>query len=160
MVLNSAVAVVDASKAKMYIKNFGEFFNNQIEHAGTIVLSRTQDISDVVKTIFDPYFDKIFVSDKQRALTCQAYFNDMYKNLICVYSGLKDGGEYHVIIGDNTIKGVDVPTHDVIRLIALEVGYECFGYYKYVIKDHRTSIPRNKENSKIEYEHVIMLRKQ
>lgn len=121
---------------------------------------RTQDISDVVKTIFDPYFDKIFVSDKQRALTCQAYFNDMYKNLICVYSGLKDGGEYHVIIGDNTIKGVDVPTHDVIRQIALEVGYECFGYYKYVIKDHRTSIPRNKENSKIEYEHVIMLRKQ
>ena len=121
---------------------------------------RTQDISDVVKTIFDPYFDKIVVSDKQRALTCQAYFNDMYKNLICVYNGLKDGGEYHVIIGDNTIKGVDVPTHDVIRQIALEVGYECFGYYKYVIKDHRTSIPRNKENSKIEYEHVIMLRKQ
>ena len=120
---------------------------------------RTQDISDVVKTIFDPYFDKIVVSDKQRALTCQAYFNDMYKNLICVYNGLKDGGEYHVIIGDNTIKGVDVPTHDVIRQIALEVGYECFGYYKYVIKDHRTSIPRNKENSKIEYEHVIMLRK-
>ena len=120
---------------------------------------RTQDISDVVKTIFDPYFDKIVVSDKQRALTCQAYFNDMYKNLICVYNGLKDGGEYHVIIGDNTIKGVDVPTHDVIRQIALEVGYECFGYYKYVIKDHRTSIPRNKENSKIEYEHVLMLRK-
>ena len=46
VVLNSAVAVVDASKAKMYIKNFGEFFNNQIEHAGTIVLSRTQDISE------------------------------------------------------------------------------------------------------------------
>ena len=44
--LNSAVAVVDASKAKMYIKNFGEFFNNQIEHAGTIVLSRTGDISE------------------------------------------------------------------------------------------------------------------
>ena len=44
--LNSAVAVVDAKKAKMYIKNFGEFFVNQIEHAGTIVLSRTGDISD------------------------------------------------------------------------------------------------------------------
>ncbi|MBE5851455.1 MAG: cobalamin biosynthesis protein CobW [Lachnospiraceae bacterium] len=39
--LNSAVAVVDASKAKLYIKNFGEFFVNQIEHAGTIILSRT-----------------------------------------------------------------------------------------------------------------------
>jgi len=39
--LNSAVAVVDAAKCKMYIKNFGEFFINQIEHAGTIILSRT-----------------------------------------------------------------------------------------------------------------------
>ena len=43
--LDSAVAVVDASKAKMYIKNFGEFFINQIEHAGTIVLSRTGNIA-------------------------------------------------------------------------------------------------------------------
>lgn len=44
--LNSAVAVVDASKAKMYIKNFGEFFVNQIEHAGTIILSRTGNMSE------------------------------------------------------------------------------------------------------------------
>lgn len=43
--LNSAVAVVDASKCKMYIKNFGEFFINQIENAGTIILSRTGKIS-------------------------------------------------------------------------------------------------------------------
>lgn len=40
--LNSASTVVDALKAKTYMKNFGEFFNNQIEHAGTVVLSRTQ----------------------------------------------------------------------------------------------------------------------
>ncbi len=39
--LNSAVAVVDAAKCKMYMKNFGEFFINQIEYAGTIILSRT-----------------------------------------------------------------------------------------------------------------------
>ena len=43
--INSAVAVVDATKAKMYIKNFGEFFINQIEYAGTIILSRTDKIS-------------------------------------------------------------------------------------------------------------------
>ena len=39
--LNSAVVVVDASKCKMYSKNFGEFFINQIEYAGTVILSRT-----------------------------------------------------------------------------------------------------------------------
>ncbi len=44
--LNSAVAVVDAKKARMYMKNFGEFFTNQIEHAGTIILSRTGQMSD------------------------------------------------------------------------------------------------------------------
>ena len=43
--INSAVAVVDASKCKMYIKNFGEFFINQIAYAGTIILSRTDKVS-------------------------------------------------------------------------------------------------------------------
>ncbi len=42
--VNSAVAVVDASKCKMYIKNFGEFFINQIAYAGTIILSRTDKV--------------------------------------------------------------------------------------------------------------------
>ncbi|MCI8937754.1 MAG: GTP-binding protein [Lachnospiraceae bacterium] len=46
VVLNSAVAVVDAAKCKIYIKNFGEFFINQIAHAGTIILSRTGNISE------------------------------------------------------------------------------------------------------------------
>ena len=45
VILNSAVAVVDAAKCKMYMKNFGEFFINQIEHAGTVILSRTGKIS-------------------------------------------------------------------------------------------------------------------
>jgi len=44
--LNSASTVADASKVKVYMKNFGEFFNNQIEHAGTIILSRTQNVSE------------------------------------------------------------------------------------------------------------------
>ncbi len=46
--LNGSITVVDAQKCKMYMKNFGEFFNNQIENAGMIVLSRT-DIADADK---------------------------------------------------------------------------------------------------------------
>ena len=41
IVLNAFVTVADATKCKIYMKNFGEFFNNQIEHAAAIVLSRT-----------------------------------------------------------------------------------------------------------------------
>ena len=44
--LNSFVTVADAGKCKMYMKNFGEFFNNQIEYANTIVLSRTQNMKE------------------------------------------------------------------------------------------------------------------
>ena len=46
MMLNSAVTVVDVTKAKVYIKNFGEFFTNQIESAGTIILTRTDKADD------------------------------------------------------------------------------------------------------------------
>ena len=45
MKLNSFVTVADATKVKVYMKNFGEFYNNQIEAAGTILLSRTQKLS-------------------------------------------------------------------------------------------------------------------
>ncbi|MDD4371288.1 MAG: GTP-binding protein [Anaerostipes sp.] len=48
MVLNSFVTVADAKKCRMYMKNFGEFYNNQIQYAGSIVLSRTGDM-DVSK---------------------------------------------------------------------------------------------------------------
>ena len=44
ILLNSFVTVADAGKCKMYMKNFGEFYNNQIEYANTIILSRTQNM--------------------------------------------------------------------------------------------------------------------
>ena len=43
--INSTATVVDASKCKMYMKNYGEFYNNQIEYSGTVILSRTQNVS-------------------------------------------------------------------------------------------------------------------
>ena len=45
MVLGSAITVADATKCRSYMKNFGEFYNNQVENAGTIVLSRTQKLT-------------------------------------------------------------------------------------------------------------------
>ena len=45
IVLNSFTTVVDCGKCRMYLKNFGEFFNNQVEYAKTVILSRTQNVS-------------------------------------------------------------------------------------------------------------------
>ena len=46
VVINSTTTVVDVQKCKMYMKNYGEFYNNQVEYAGTIILSRTQNVSE------------------------------------------------------------------------------------------------------------------
>ena len=45
-ILNSFTTVVDATKCRMYMKNFGEFFNNQVEHAGTIIFSHTDGMDE------------------------------------------------------------------------------------------------------------------
>ncbi|MFR5584954.1 MAG: GTP-binding protein [[Clostridium] scindens] len=44
--IDGRITVVDGKKAKLYLKNFGEFFKDQVEHASTIVISRTQAMSD------------------------------------------------------------------------------------------------------------------
>ena len=46
VVLNSHITVADAKRAKMYLKNFGEFYKNQVEFASAIILSRTQDVKE------------------------------------------------------------------------------------------------------------------
>lgn len=129
--------------------------NVQIGHENR----KNAEINKTVKDLFEPYFKQIENSDKGRAKTCLSYFNDMYNNLFCVYNALRIGGEYHIIIGDNTIKNVEIPTHEIIAAMAQAIGFDWFGYYKYKIKDHRTSIPRGQSHQKIEYEFVLMLRK-
>ena len=97
--------------------------------------------------------------DKARAKTILNYFSDIYKNLKCVFKILKPRGEYHMIVGDSVIRGVEVPTHRFIAELAELIGFEWVQYYTYPIRDHRTSIPRQGQGGKIRHEHVISLRK-
>lgn len=127
---------------------------------------KDNEIDYFIEKLFEPYFQEILKQGEKEnknynkvAKTCLSYFNDIKNNLTCVYEVLKKGGEYHMIIGDNTIKKIDIPTHKLIAEIAKEVGFDWFGYYKYAIKDHRTSIPRKDNGGKINYEFVLMLRK-
>lgn len=123
-------------------------------------------VDNFIEDLFQPYFKAIVDQGElenknytKTAKTCLSYFNDIRNNLLCVKATLKKGGEYHMIIGDNVIKKVEISTHRLIAEIAKDIGFEWFGYYKYVIKDHRTSIPRMDNGGKIKYEYVIMLRK-
>jgi DNA modification methylase len=116
-------------------------------------------VSEIVMQKISSYFDLIFLQDKNKAKALAAYFEDMYANLSCVYKALKVGSCYHIIIGDNVVKNIKIPTHEIIAQLAQEVGFQWINLYEYKIKDHRTSIPRNGNGGKIEYEKVIVLKK-
>ena len=93
--INSATTVVDASKCRMYIKNFGEFFNNQVENAGTIVLSRTQNLSEkklleaidmlrehnkeaaIISTPWDDIDGKVILDAMEHSNTLDKFMEDM-----------------------------------------------------------------------------------
>ncbi len=85
--LNSAVAVVDASKCKMYIKNFGEFFINQIAHAGTIILSRTGSIS---KEKLDKCIELIREHNEKATIVTTLWEDLDGKDMLATIEGAKD----------------------------------------------------------------------
>lgn len=104
--LNSAVVVVDANKCKMYAKNFGEFFLNQIEHAGTIILSRTADISEsklnAALAIIREHNDKATVIttpwdelDGKKILETIENAKDLEAELMAEVAKLHDDHEHH-----------------------------------------------------------------
>lgn len=105
------------------------------------------------------HFGELARVDKTRFDTAVAFFDDMAKNLKCVFDALKSNGSYFVIVGNSTLRGVEVRTHRVLAELAESVGYQWFGYFRYPVKDHRTSIPRGDRGGKIEFEHVLELRK-
>ena len=82
--IGALVAVVDAGKCKIYVKNFGEFFLNQIEHAATIILSRTdiapqQKIEDAVKLIREHNQNATVITTPMNELDGKQIFSAMEK---------------------------------------------------------------------------------
>ena len=95
-VLGATVAVADASKVKLYMKNFGEFYNNQIETAGCIVLSRTQNVPEAKlkaavelirqhndhATLVTTPWDELSGAQLKQAMEANPTLDDMMQELI------------------------------------------------------------------------------
>lgn len=128
---------------------------------------KDNNINNEVYLIFKSIYDEILSSEVKNkkhnslslAKTCLSYFNDIYLNLSCIYNGLTTNGQYHMIIGDNVVNNIMINTHKIIAELAIAIGFKWIGYYKFPIKDHRTSIPRNGKGGKIDVEYVIILEK-
>jgi hypothetical protein len=120
---------------------------------------RSIQIEPMVDAVVSETVDLIATTDRVRSETVRAYFQDIANNLRATFRALRTNGVYHMIVGDSVIKGMEVPTHKLIADIAQRCQFEWVGYYRYSIRDHRTSIPRNGQGGKIRDEHVISLLK-
>ncbi|GAB3635371.1 site-specific DNA-methyltransferase [Hymenobacter arcticus] len=108
-----------------------------------------------------PYLDQLAAQDPRRANIAAHYFDDMRHNLASTWAALRPGGSYHLIIGNSNLRGVEIPTHELVAQMGQDMGFAWAGYFRYKLKDHRLSIPRqnNATGGKIEVEHVVTLQK-
>jgi hypothetical protein len=97
--------------------------------------------------------------DPKRADIVASYFSDMKNNLQAVFACLSEQGQYHIIIGNSVVRGIPVETHKHLAMIAEMVGFRWSAYFKYAVKDHRTSLQRKDRGGKISVEHVLTLAK-
>lgn len=111
--------------------------------------------SDLLKK----YYNQIAEQDEKRALIVKKFFEDMENNLRCVYSQMNIGGKYVIVIGNSTIRKVNVESWRVIEEIANKMGFKTVQYFNYIIQNPYIRIPRKGMGGKINKDYVLVLEK-
>lgn len=102
---------------------------------------------------------KIAKLDKRRSKVVSQYFFDMSLNLQNVHKLLKRGAKYVIVIADSDIRGVSVPTSDILIALAKQVGFKCNLKFGYVIRNRYLRIPRKGRGGFMKIDWVVILEK-
>lgn len=129
-----------------------EKINTQKEKSELGILKR----SDLLKT----YYDKIAGQDVKRALIVKKFFEDMENNMRCTYDQMNEGGKYVIVIGNSSIRKVNVESWRVIEEIANKIGFKTVEYFNYIIQNPYIRIPRKGMGGKISKDYVLVLEKE
>lgn len=105
------------------------------------------------------YFNNIRAVDEKRALITKKFFEDMKSNLLEVYRTLKPGAKYVIVIGNSSIRKVDVESWKVLKDISAIVGFKYCGHIGYEIKNPYIRIPRGNKGGKIAIDHMLIIEK-
>lgn len=105
------------------------------------------------------YYDEIFEQDKKRALIVKKFFQDMEDNLRSVYNQMNPGGKYVIVIGNSTIRKVNIESWKVLEELANKIGFKTVQYFNYIIQNPYIRIPRKGMGGKINKDYVVVLEK-
>lgn len=137
-------------KKKLYVGT--EKINSKEESKDIDILNKSD--------LLNIYYHKIITKDEKRALIVKKFFEDMETNLIQVSNGLKKYGRYMVVIGNSSIRKIEVESWKVIAELSENLGYTVETFYNYVIKNPYIRIPRQGQGGKISKDYVLVLRKE
>lgn len=124
------------------------------------VRKEKQDLNILEKSSYlKAYYEQIVERDEKRALIVKKFFKDMEDNLRNVHRQMKPGGKYIIVIGNSTIRKVNVESWKVIEQIAHALGFKTVQYFNYVIQNPYIRIPRQGMGGKISKDYVLVLEK-
>ena len=133
------------------------------EYFGTESIKKKDELKSLEiledSSLLKKYYSSILEVDEKRALVVKRFFEDMKKNLKEVYRTLKPGARYIIVIGNSSIRKIDVESWKVLRDIALVVGFNYQTHIGYEIQNPYIRIPRGNQGGKIAFDHMLVISK-
>ncbi|MCK4250339.1 modification methylase [candidate division WOR-3 bacterium] len=103
----------------------------------------------------DSLLHQIYKKDRKRAHIVKKFFEDMDSTLIEVHKLLKNKSHYVMVIGANRIRGINIPTHEILIDYAINRGFKLHNLFSYIIKNRYLRIPRSGRGGIIKRDWVI-----
>ena len=122
-------------------------------------LKRLSEASPLAAEILEPKLAKIQRESKKEAENVVGYFEDFGQHLKTATQNMKHGSIYALTIGESHIRGVNVPTPQILAALFCSSGYEFVGSCSYLIKRHYMKFPRRSNSGKIIQDYVYCFRK-
>lgn len=140
-----------------------ELRQKKSQYVGTEKIDSKMEKSDFSilekSNLLKGYYEQIVEQDEKRALVVKKFFEDMEKNLHCIYRQMNAGGKYMIVIGNSTIRKVNVESWKVIEEIANKMGFTTIQHFSYIIQNPYIRIPRKGMGGKISRDYVLVLEK-
>ena len=109
--------------------------------------------------LLQKYYKSILCKDEKRALIVKKFFEDMEKNLQQIYNQMNESGKYIIVIGNSSIRGIEIESWKVIEQISHLIGYKTVEHFSYMIHNPYIRIPRKGRGGEINKDYVLVLEK-